>query len=538
MPFVQIGRNRVNYGLQGNPDGEVIVFLNGLTQTNSLWTHHRERLAKQGYRVLTYDMLGQGLSSKPVLGIRLEDHAKLLCQMLDALKIERCYLAGISYGGVVALHTTIHFPERVKGLIAMSTFCEMPGQLEMLGRVFHMAITQAGFPLIQSMLLPMNFSSKWIDQIRNNLPEHLRRGYVINDPYAIQNLMESYVNFQPFTQDLAKIQCPTLILNGEFDFLTPRLCHETLRQHIESSRLMIIPQAFHAFTLEYPEITVRVLEAFVRSVEEGTWKGDKSVWVASEDPQSEVLATRCVGDHMRAVFVSPPSGQLPAEEWRSPVPEDSDTLINAKPASPAAKPAAAPAATKPKAAARKTPTKPARGKSTPAKGVPVKPTAAKAASTKPEIVKSAPAKSAAAKTTPTKAAPGKSAPAKAVPSKATPSSTALAKGTAAKAVSSAPTVTAKQSITATVAAAARAKPIRAKGTPAEKPATVATSAKPTSAPMPVKAKAKAAIVSGKPAAKTATPSKPAAAPKPAKGAKAAAPAAKTRGGKAASPAKG
>lgn len=321
MPYIKIGKSRVNYGLMGEDGQEAIVFINGLTQTNTLWTTHQERLAKQGYRVLTYDTLGQGQSSKPVLGIRMDDHADLLAKLLDALDIRQCHLCGISFGGVVAMHVAMRYPERVKSLVPMSTFAEMPGQLEQLGRGFHMAITQAGFPLIQTLLLPMNVSSAWIEQVRNTLPESMRRGYLYNDPYAIQNLMESYVNFQPFANDLVKITCPTLILNGEFDYLTPRLCHETLRQKIESSRLMIVPHAFHAFTLEYPELTVRIIEAFVRSVLQGEWQGDKTVWVASEDPSSDVLATRCIGDHMRAIFACAPGYQLKADdEWRVPLP--------------------------------------------------------------------------------------------------------------------------------------------------------------------------------------------------------------------------
>ncbi|MBS1197056.1 MAG: alpha/beta hydrolase [Proteobacteria bacterium] len=321
MPYIKIGRSRVNYGLMGEEGREVIVFINGLTQTNTLWTTHQEGLSRQGYRVLTYDTLGQGQSSKPVLGIRMDDHADLLLKLLDALEIKQCHLCGISFGGVVAMHVAMKYPERVKSLVPMSTFAEMPGQLEQLGRGFYMAITQAGFPLIQTLLLPMNVSSNWIEQVRNTLPESMRRGYLYNDPYAIQNLMESYVNFQPFAQDLNKIRCPTLILNGEFDYLTPRICHETLRQNIQSSRLMIVPHAFHAFTLEYPELTVRIIEAFVRNVLAGQWQGDKTVWVASEDAHSEVLATRSVGDHMRAVFVRLPEEDLSvADEWRVSLP--------------------------------------------------------------------------------------------------------------------------------------------------------------------------------------------------------------------------
>lgn len=352
MPYAQIGRNRVNYGIRGEEGRDVIVFINGLTQTTSLWVNYQEWLAQQGYRVLAYDTLGQGMSSKPVLGINLEHHSEIFCQLLDHLEIKECFIAGISFGGVVAQNVAINHPHRVRGLIPMSTFSEMTTQLEMFGVAMHTAITQAGFPLIQSFLMPMNFSSKWLEMARSSLPEAFRRGNAINDPYAIQNLMESYINFKPFTEDLNKIKCPTLILNGEYDFLTPRLCHEILRLNISNSRLVVIQHAYHAFTLEYPEVTMRLIEAFVRSVRDGSWKGDQSVWVASDNPQSEILATRYVGDHMRSISI-PWGPQEDVDEWRVSVPGGGAGNIadtspapakKAPPRRPAAKAASKPAA--------------------------------------------------------------------------------------------------------------------------------------------------------------------------------------------------
>ena len=311
MPFSQIGKYRIHYEWEG-AQGEAIAFINGLTQSTQLWAVYREKLAAQGYGVLTYDMLGQGESSKPVLWIEFEEHADIFIGLLDHLDIEKCHIAGISFGGAVALQTAIRHPARVGTLAPMSTFAEMTPQLEHLGTAFHFAITQAGFPLVQRLLLPMNLSSEWLARNKDVLPEMVRRGYATNDPYAIQNLIESFARFKPFTSALEKIICPTLILNGEFDFLTPRECHEVLRRAIRNSRLMIIPRGYHAFTLENPDLVMRLIDGFVRTVKEEKWQGDQSVWLASEDPVSEVLATRIVGDHMRAVPI--PTGAAAAQE--------------------------------------------------------------------------------------------------------------------------------------------------------------------------------------------------------------------------------
>jgi hypothetical protein len=45
------------------------------------------------------------------------------------------------------------------------------------------------------------------------------------------------LDFEPLTDQLGSIRVPTMILNGEFDFLTPRALHETLRTQIPDSAL-------------------------------------------------------------------------------------------------------------------------------------------------------------------------------------------------------------------------------------------------------------------------------------------------------------
>ncbi len=301
MADIQLGKHRINFELHGGATGSVVTFVNGLTQSSPLWAPYTEYLVPRGYRVLSYDMLGQGRSSKPVLSVQLADQVELLPRLLDALGIDRAHVAGISFGGVVALRLAIGHPERVSSLVAMSTFSELTPQLELLGTALYEGVTQAGLPHLQNLLLPMNFSSAWLAEHRAALPELKRRGYISNDLYAIQNLVESFVDFAPFTADLGKITCPTLILNGEHDFLTPRACHETLRRNIVGSRLFIVQHAYHAFTLEFPAIVCRILGEFFRSVENASWTGDQSVWVAADDPRAAVVATPCRGDHTRAI---------------------------------------------------------------------------------------------------------------------------------------------------------------------------------------------------------------------------------------------
>lgn len=304
MPQIQCGHHRVYYELAGEPGKPVITFLNGLTQNAGLWKDYAGYFVSRGYSVLAYDMLGQGRSSKPVIDIKLSLHADLLHDLLDALGIEQTHLVAISFGGLVALDFAIRHGQRLRSLTVMSTFAELTPHLEFLGAVMLLGLTEVGLPYLQHMLYPMNMSSAWMAANRERIPAMKRAGYIGNDGYAMQNLMESFAEFRPLTPDLHKIRVPTLIMNGEFDFFTPRECHELIRSQVRSSRLLIVQRAYHAFTLECPAVTMRQVEVFLGQVADGSWQGDQSVWVAAEDPAAAEQWLPCAGDWMRAVQVA------------------------------------------------------------------------------------------------------------------------------------------------------------------------------------------------------------------------------------------
>ncbi|KAB7628192.1 alpha/beta fold hydrolase [Alkalilimnicola sp. S0819] len=304
MPYFKHQGHPVYYELgEGAPDAPTLVMVNGLTQATRHWAPYQQTLADRGIRLLSFDLLGQGESAKPVLGLEFEDNVAVLESLLDHLGLERAYVAGISFGGIVALKFAIEHPERCAGLIPMSTFSEMDARLRAIGGTLYQGMARVGFEYLVELFTSYNFSAQWLERHAERIPEMRRQSSAGNQLYAIQNLMESIARFQGFTAELARITAPTLILNGEHDALTPRSCHEILRQHIAGARLVLLPHVAHAFTLEVPEICTRIWAEFIEAVEAGRWEGDQSVWVAAENAEAEPLLSPCSGDHTRAIPV-------------------------------------------------------------------------------------------------------------------------------------------------------------------------------------------------------------------------------------------
>jgi pimeloyl-ACP methyl ester carboxylesterase len=303
MPFLNHGSYRVRYELDGPAGAPAYVLVNGLTQYSELWAAYRDALLARNFRVATFDLLGQGVSDKPALFINQDDHVAVLHRLIGELGEGPVFLSGISFGGLIALRYAIEHGQRLSGLVPMSCFAELSPQLMLIGNALRTGLILGGTGYLQDLLLPMNLSDKWLKPLLDKLDSVKRQGWLVNDVYALQNLMESFLDFQPLTARLPSISLPTMILNGEFDFLTPRALHETLRVEIPNSALVIIPEAYHAFTLEKGALTADLLARFAEDVLAGRWQGNKAVLVAPDEPGGEIMPFPAGYDHLRAIPV-------------------------------------------------------------------------------------------------------------------------------------------------------------------------------------------------------------------------------------------
>jgi pimeloyl-ACP methyl ester carboxylesterase len=301
MPFLSHGSYRIRYELDGPANVPTYVLVNGLTQYAELWAAYRDALVARQFRVATFDLLGQGTSDKPALFINQDDQVAALGLLIGELGEGPIFLSGISFGGLIALRYAIAHGTRLSGLVPMSCFAELSPQLLLLGNAMRTGLILGGTSYLQDLLLPMNLSDQWLKPLLDKLDGLKRQGWLVNDVYALQNLMESFLDFEPLTPQLSSIGVPTMILNGEFDFLTPRALHETLRVQIPDSSLVIIPRAYHAFTLEKPALTADLLARFAEDVLAGRWQGNKAVWIAPDEPGGELTPFPSGYDHLRAI---------------------------------------------------------------------------------------------------------------------------------------------------------------------------------------------------------------------------------------------
>lgn len=97
-----------------------LVFIHGVLNDHSVWILQSRYFAHHGYNVLAIDLPGHG-RSEGRCPHSVEDAARMVWQLLDALNIDKACLIGHSWGSLIALHAASLAPQRVNKLALLGT---------------------------------------------------------------------------------------------------------------------------------------------------------------------------------------------------------------------------------------------------------------------------------------------------------------------------------------------------------------------------------------------------------------------------------
>lgn len=140
--FAALTSGVTHYQWLGPEDGPLVVCVHGLTTPSFVWDGIAPRLARAGYRVLTYDLYGRGFSDRPRGAQEAEYFTAQLDDLLEHLRIERQFtLIGYSMGGSISACYAAQRPERLKKLILLAP----AGMGHDLGPVARLVVNYGGF---------------------------------------------------------------------------------------------------------------------------------------------------------------------------------------------------------------------------------------------------------------------------------------------------------------------------------------------------------------------------------------------------------
>lgn len=220
--------------------GTTVVFLHGAWCDSSEWVSTMELICRD-FHCFAPDMLGFGESEYPDVHHAIDLHVDCLVEFLQALKLEKVYLAGHSLGGWIAASCALKYPEKVQGLILLS-----PEGVEIDGFEKRW---QKMRRLIQRPLLIFRFLQifrplakmfGWKTKIKEDLQQ---RRILLQNPTASQLLYQRQfpeIEAELLQEKLDLIQIPVLILQGGKDTPDALTRSQSYARLIPQSKLKMI----------------------------------------------------------------------------------------------------------------------------------------------------------------------------------------------------------------------------------------------------------------------------------------------------------
>ena len=258
--------------------GAPIVFVHEFAGDSRSWEAQVRHFGRR-YRCITYHARGYPPSDVPDDGekysqARARDDIKAV---LDALRIDKAHVVGLSMGGFAALHFGFSYPERARSLVvagcgygaAPEQRAQFAAETEAVARRFEelgMAKAAATYARGPARVQLQNKDPRGWQEFAEQFAQHSARGAALT-MRGVQNRRPSLYDL---TDAMASLKVPTLIMTGDEDWpcLEPALL---MKRTIAGAALVVLPNSGHAINLEEPAAFNAHLDDFFHVVDAGRW---------------------------------------------------------------------------------------------------------------------------------------------------------------------------------------------------------------------------------------------------------------------------
>ncbi len=236
-----------------------ILFIHGASFDHTTWKLQARYFAWNGCSVLAVDLPGHGLSDGPPLD-SIQEMANWIESLLNAAGIPSTAIVGHSMGAQIAMDFAARFKNRVYAIALLGAAITIPVNSALLNPAAvndHMA-----FDLLNSwgygrraQLGGHRMPGLWFMRGGLRVMERSAKGVLHKDLVATNN----YSGEDAVTE----INCPTLIIIGEKDMMTPLTAGISLADRIGGSKHVILSDLGHIMMEEDPDATLDALREFL-----------------------------------------------------------------------------------------------------------------------------------------------------------------------------------------------------------------------------------------------------------------------------------
>jgi len=248
-------------------EGRPIVLMHAFPLSADQWLPQLHRVPS-GWRLIAPDVRGFRGTGQAFQDVGLESatmatHAADVLGLMNHLDLDSAVVGGLSMGGYISLAIAKVAARRLDGLVLADTKAPADNEAGRAARDTMIALVQEkGVAAVADAMLPKLLgATSQADQ--PELADVLRRLIMQNTPEALASAVRTMKFRDDASAWLPSIACPTLVICGTEDVLTPPSESEAMAAAIPEAQLVLLPRAGHLSNLEAPMAFTEALGQFL-----------------------------------------------------------------------------------------------------------------------------------------------------------------------------------------------------------------------------------------------------------------------------------
>lgn len=229
-----------------------ILLLHGWGQSTNAFEQVAKHLEKK-FTVYNIDLPGFGLSEKPKFAFNTNDYKELVREVVNYYNMEELIIIGHSFGGRVAIKYAKEY--KVSKLVLVDS-----------AGIVNKKTLKTKCKIYYFKLLKKVFSLPLLNSYKENVLNKFGSSDYKNADEIMKKILVNVVN-EDLREDLKEIECPTLLVWGTNDIITPLNDAYIMKENIKDAGIVKIENAGHFSYLENLDLFLKVLDSFFKEDE-------------------------------------------------------------------------------------------------------------------------------------------------------------------------------------------------------------------------------------------------------------------------------
>jgi len=258
--------------------GDPIVFVHEFAGDYRSW-EQQVRYFGRYYRCIAVNARGYPPSDVPKDGAKYSQERARddIRAVLDALKLDKAHVVGLSMGGFATLHFGFTYPQRARSLVIAGCGygaepdkrAQFQAEAEASAKRFEdltMAKAAEAYALGPTRVQHQNRDPRGWLEFKDQFAEHSTEGAVL----TMRGVQAKRPSLFELTEKMKAITAPTLVMTGDEDWpcIEPGVL---MKKHIATAALVVMANAGHNINLEDPAAFNAHLAELFAAADAGTW---------------------------------------------------------------------------------------------------------------------------------------------------------------------------------------------------------------------------------------------------------------------------